>query len=363
MKFSILCAEAILLFLTFAAWKKASSVVQWKCALLAQEFGHWFALLALVAAVASCWAFTLWTSRGVSIVVCLLAAIALLQPALFAARSSEGFHWQRLWVGPFLSSAKATVERCSFWHEANESLDLLVYRPMLTSTPAMPCVLVVHSGGWDKGSADEFGDWHRELASHGVVVLSMNYRLAPQYQWPVQREDVRHAVQWARSNADVLDINTDQLFIMGRSAGGQIASACAYALPELGIRGCILFYSPMDMIFARKYAYAKDVLNSLKLLRQYLGGDPEDATAAYESASAIHFVNETTPPTLLMHGALDSLVWVEQSRRLRRRLVEAKVSCQYIELPCATHAFDYFPSTPGGQLSMQQVLNFLAKHA
>jgi acetyl esterase/lipase len=64
---------------------------------------------------------------------------------------------------------------------------------------------------------------------------------------------------------------------MGRSAGGQIASACAYSLPELQIRGCILIYSPMDMIFARRYADEKDILNSRLLLRQYLGGDPEQA--------------------------------------------------------------------------------------
>lgn len=356
MKVTILVTEALVALLVAAAWIRASTSWQWKTALLAQEFGHWFALLAIVVVILawSLWSgWRLWavSSVGVSL------AVALMIPAMLAARETASFNWTRLWLPWLYTRAEIAVERHSFWQQADESLDLIVYRA--PTTKPTPWLLVLHTGGWDSGSADEFADAHRELCVHGITVIAMSYRLAPKHPWPAQRDDVARAVVWVRAHAGKLGIDPDQLFLMGRSAGGQIASACGYSMPELKARGVILFYSPMDMIFARKYAYAEDILNSLQLLRQYLGGDPEQAPENYRSASAVNFISATTPPTLLFHGERDSLVWVEQSRRLTARLRAAQASCCCFELPCSTHGFDYFPSTPGGQLGVQQTLRFI----
>jgi hypothetical protein len=61
---------------------------------------------------------------------------------------------------------------------------------------------------------------------------------------------------------------------MGRSAGGQIAETVAVTGTQPGVIGCIALYAPADMNFAYQYANKKDILNSDKLLRQYLGGTP-----------------------------------------------------------------------------------------
>ncbi len=357
-KHCTLGGQAAMACMVAAAWVKPDKLWQWKAALLAQEFGHWFAVVSLLLAIIAWQVFDGW-KRGVLAVIALALAAVLMAPAVQASQLVEGFSWSRLWLPWVGGHAEVTMERRTFWQGDGESLDLLVYHPGKQSV-ARPWVLVAHTGGWDGGSADEFRAWNAELASHNVVVIAMNYRLAPRHQWPAQRDDVVHAVAWARAHAGELGIDPARLILMGRSAGGQIASACAYGLPELKARGCILFYSPFDMNFARRYAYAEDILNSLQLLRQYLGGDPEQSPENYHSASAIDFVNASTPPTLLLHGARDSLVWVEQSRRLAKRLDEAGVPHRFLEPQWATHGCDYFPGTPDGQLSMQAVVKFIA---
>ena len=353
----VLITQALLLCLVAAAWIKADRLWQWKAALLAQEFGHWLAVVSLVTSVFA-WPVFAGGVRYGSSLLGLTAALVFMIPAFGAARQTPGFDWARMWMPWRASPAGIIAERKVFWQQDGQELDLIVYRPM-TAAAGLPWVLSVHGGGWDGGTADEFAAWHQELASHGVVVLAMNYRLAPAHHWPAQMDDVKHAVTWARAHALELGIDPARLVMLGRSAGGQIASACTYGQPELKVAGCICFYSPMDMNFARRYAYAEDILNSLQLLRQYLGGDPEQVPENYRTASAFNFVGRSTPPTLLLHGTGDSLVWVEQSRRMAKRLDEAGIAHRYIELPWATHGCDYFPFTPDGQLSMHAVTSFI----
>jgi len=70
-------------------------------------------------------------------------------------------------------------------------------------------------------------------------------------------------------------------------------------------------------------------------------------------------VQPNSPPTLLLHGARDELVWVRQSRRLAAVLQRKQARYLYLEFPWATHAFDFNFNGPGGQISRYAVLNFL----
>ncbi|MEY5009734.1 MAG: hypothetical protein RLZZ253_873, partial [Verrucomicrobiota bacterium] len=135
----------------------------------------------------------------------------------------------------------------------------------------------------------------------------------------------------------------------------------AYGLGHPAIRGVIAFYAPADLFFARQFARSDDVLNSLKLLRDYLGGDPEQVPEAYRSSSAIGLATPKSPPTLLLHGTRDELVWVLQSRRLHAHLQKIGAQSHFLELPWATHAFDFNPHGPGGQISTWAVEGFLRR--
>jgi acetyl esterase/lipase len=132
-------------------------------------------------------------------------------------------------------------------------------------------------------------------------------------------------------------------------------------VPDIKAKGCIALYSPMDLEFAHTWSREDDIIGALKLLRNYLGGDPEDASENYRTASAINFVTPKSVPTLLLHGRRDALVWVEQSIRYKAKYEKVGIAdrCKFVELPWAVHAFDYVPNSPGWQVSLYEVKEFL----
>jgi acetyl esterase/lipase len=169
------------------------------------------------------------------------------------------------------------------------------------------------------------------------------------------------AVAHLRADAARFGIDPDRIVFIGRSAGGQIASAIAATGAHRWLRGCVCLYSPFDMMFAYEHGSDDDMLRSRWLLRCFLGGPPEMEAAAYREASAYLHAQETAPPFLLMHGGRDELVWTLQSERFAGRLAELGVPHVLVELPWATHAFDYNMTGPGGQITAACLEAFLRK--
>lgn len=341
----------------------------WKFALLAGEFGHGLALVAGGISGATwglrdgyCgWA---WGTVGVSTI----AMVMLLRPTLEAwriaralpAELASAFGGEKPAFGAFslagyFASAPAPVV-----------LETRAYAPGLklnffraVGRPVAPCVVVIHGGGWDGGDREQLVDLNHWLARRGFAVAAIDYRLAPQSIWPAQREDTLAALAYLKAHAVQLGVDAERFVLFGRSAGGQIASAVAYESADPTIRGVVTFYAPHDMFFAYNSAREDDFLKSPHLMRQYLGGPPSVAQANYESASGHQKVRVGSPPTLLVHGLIDTLVWNQHSVRLQARLTEARVPHAYVELPWATHAFEFNLAGPSGQLARYALEWFL----
>ncbi|HET8715062.1 MAG TPA: prolyl oligopeptidase family serine peptidase, partial [Holophagaceae bacterium] len=126
-----------------------------------------------------------------------------------------------------------------------------------------------------------------------------------------------------------------------------------------GLKALVAFYAPADLDFAYAYSKPDDLLHSRQLEEAYLGGDPRTRAAAYHDASAPRFVTGDAPPTLLLHGPGDPLVWFKQSERLKAKLDAEKVPSALVALPFATHGFDWTPNGPDGQLADGLVAAFL----
>jgi acetyl esterase/lipase len=243
------------------------------------------------------------------------------------------------------------------YSEAAGGLELDFYAAEREAAAA--CIIMLHTGGWDNGTRREFLQLNEHLAARGYAVAAIDYRLAPIHPWPAQMEDTIAAIRYLEDRAEELGVDPKKFVLMGRSAGGQIAEAVSVTGKQPGVVGCIALYAPADLHFAFKYADKKDILDSDKLLRQYMGGTPEEKKQNYDSASPYLQVNPNTPPTLLIHGASDELVWVKQSERYAARLKEQGVKHVFLRLPWATHALDYSWNSPGGQLTTWAVEQFL----
>jgi acetyl esterase/lipase len=347
-------------------------IVNWKLAMLAGEFCYWFLLLSLGMA-AVIWVNhregPAWAMAGLT--VCGLATLFFMKPVIEAwlvsrklpDRLEKAFGPARLAELSF--SLRGFLRKKppagSFQtHNFSPGLQLNLYLPPDSKGP-VPCVLVIHGGGWDGGNRSELSGFNDWLVAQGYAVAAVDYRLAPAHPWPAQREDVLAAIAWLKSHANEMLVDADRLVLLGRSAGGQIASAVGYAEGDPAIRGVIALYAPHDMPFAWSVSREDDALNSIKLMSQYMGGPPDQGrNEIYHTASAqLNVTPDSTPPTLLLHGAIDTLVWRRHSERLATRLHEAGRPHVLVEFPWATHAFEYNLSGPSGQLTTYSVRWFL----
>jgi acetyl esterase/lipase len=345
--------------------------LDWRLAVLVDQFGYLVAVVPLAAALLAAF---LPGSRGAPAVAACAAGAAgfalLFQPCVQAwavgralPRRLEARFGRAEIPGPAFSfsalfrGAPGPVPKTTWTYSGSLQLDFYA----AIGRSHAPCIIAIHGGGWDdgdRGQVPQFNDW---LARSGYAVAAISYRLAPGATWPAQRDDVSAAVAFVKDHAGEWGVDSSRLVVMGRSAGGQIAEASAYAFHDPAVRGVIALYAPADMNFAYAFSREDDAIKSPSLLRKFLGGTPEEAPAAYESASGILLVGPETPPTLMVHGKIDTLVWHRQSERLSTRLTEARVPNLLVSLPWATHALEYNLGGPSGQLTRYAVAWFLAR--
>ena len=106
------------------------------------------------------------------------------------------------------------------------SLALRMYRGADASV--LPCLLLLHGGGWVLGDLDSHDGVCRRLArASGGCVIAVDYRLAPEHQFPAAVEDAAAAMRWVSDHATDLGIDPARLAVGGDSAGGNLAAVLA----------------------------------------------------------------------------------------------------------------------------------------
>jgi acetyl esterase len=115
-------------------------------------------------------------------------------------------------------------------------IDVRAYAP--DGDGPFPAVLRIHGGAWIMGSIDwpTFRAYARELTERvPCVVVDVDYRLAPEFQFPVALEDCYAALEWLLAHTDSLHVDPRRIAIVGDSAGGNLAAAvCLMARDRRG---------------------------------------------------------------------------------------------------------------------------------
>ncbi|WP_304118277.1 alpha/beta hydrolase [Mycolicibacterium bacteremicum] len=110
-----------------------------------------------------------------------------------------------------------------------------VYRPE-SSDARPPVVLFLHGGGWVVGDLDSYDGTAREHAvGAGAVVVSVDYRLAPEHPYPAAVDDVWAVTQWVAEHADELGADATRIAVAGDSAGGNLAAVVALLARDAGL--------------------------------------------------------------------------------------------------------------------------------
>ena len=140
----------------------------------------------------------------------------------------------------------AAVEDVVIDGPAGVSIRARTYRPQVAADP-LGALLWFHGGGWIMGDLDGFDRVARSLANAaGAIVVSVDYRLAPEHPFPAAMQDADAAVVWARGHgAQQLGFDADRVAVGGDSAGGNLAAVAARHAGA-ALRTQLLVYPALD---------------------------------------------------------------------------------------------------------------------
>jgi acetyl esterase len=207
-----------------------------------------------------------------------------------------------------------------------------------------PCLVFFHGGGWVIGNLETHDVVCRKLADEGeLIVISVDYRLAPEHQFPAAVDDAITATKWIAANAIKLDIDPSRLMVGGDSAGGNLAAVVALAArdgngPE--IAGQVLIYPATD--FSRKHPSHREVETSILLthsvigwfMNNYMGSaDINDWRASPARAKTLAGL----PPAYVLTAGADPLR--DEGDEYAKRLKEAGVDVTYRHFGGQFHGF------------------------
>jgi triacylglycerol lipase len=229
-------------------------------------------------------------------------------------------------------------------------IGMRIYRPRDESGP-LGGIYHIHGGGYVAGSAKELEFIHRPLAAAlNCVIVSVDYRLAPETAFPGAIEDCYAGLAWTIAHADELGIDAGRLGVMGESAGGGLAAALALLVRDRGEHRLAFQHLTYPMIddrtcIAPPHAYAGEFIwtphNNRFGWAALIGGEPGGGDVSPYCAAARAEDLTGLPPTFIMTGTLD--LFVDEDIEYARRLIAAGVPTELHVHPGAFHGFDALP--------------------
>ena len=222
-----------------------------------------------------------------------------------------------------------------------------IYRPE-KQAGLLPALLWIHGGGYILGDIDQEDTTTKQFTLAGeCVVVSVEYRLAPEHPYPAPLEDCYAALKWLSSHAGELKVDRSRVAIGGASAGGGLAAGLAVLARDRAEVKTIFQLLVYPMIDDSNIAPPSDTLpdalfwtreNNLIGWRSYLGCEPGgEGISCY--ASAFRASNlEGLPAAYIAVGDID--LFAQEDIGYSRRLIAAGVPTELHVYPGGCHAFD-----------------------
>jgi len=212
-------------------------------------------------------------------------------------------------------------------------------------------LIYMHGGGWVVGSVDILDPFCRLLSdASGVIILSLEYRLAPEHPYPAALEDTLDAVRWATENAEKWGGDASRIALGGDSAGGNLAAVaanrlCSEGLPQF-LRSLLLLYPVTDHPSAGHPSYSENASGyglEANLMRwfwdQYASGvlpdDPDISPLQIKDVPAL-------PPTLVATAEYDVLR--DEGIAYAEKLKAVGTAVTHLHAPDMCHNFPTMPN-------------------
>lgn len=260
-----------------------------------------------------------------------------------------------------LGSAALDVTYCTP-DGRDQKLD--IYYP--ASGGPWPVLLYVHGGGWHEGDKTEGEGW-LGLNDLGILVASVNYRMAAEGKFPVMIEDVQCAVRYLRAHSAEHNIDPDRIAAAGASAGGHLVALLGtvddtavwdrseYDEQSSRVQAVITLAGLFDFT-----AQLPGGVNSA--VHYAFGKMPGDGSPEMAAASPVTYISADDPPFLILHGDKDGIVPLAQSEILHERLTGAGVPATLVVVQNGDHGLGGVNATPTWAEIIEIISTFLVEN-
>ena len=209
----------------------------------------------------------------------------------------------------------------------------------------LPAVVYYHGGGWVFGSLDGVDRSCRALANaSGCVIISVDYRLAPEYKFPAAVDDADAALRYVAEHAEEFDIDPNRIAVGGDSAGGNLAATVCLVARDRGgpkIAFQLLVYPVTDYEDDRpsSHEFAEGYFLTTAMMDYFWGHylvRPEDGTHPHASPIKAESLADL-PPAFVITAECDPIR--DQGEAYAQRLRESGVPAAVQRYDGAIHAF------------------------
>ena len=214
------------------------------------------------------------------------------------------------------SSGITAIPDLSYGTGDRQMLDL--YRPD-GAQAALPTILFFYGGSWKRGSREKYAFAARALAREGYLVAVADYRTYPDVKFPAFVHDGAKAVAWLTQNAEKYGGHTDQIHMVGHSAGAHIAAMIALDEKYLARENLSRDVLGRWVGLAGPYAFYPSKVRSVRDIFSDLSDENQARPITFAAVPG-------APSALLLHGGDDTLVLPENSEQLASALSAAGVS-------------------------------------
>ncbi len=186
-----------------------------------------------------------------------------------------------------------------------------VYHLEGVSSP-QPTIVSIHGGGWVYGDKERYQYYCMNLAQRGFTVVNFTYRLAPEFRFPSPIIDTNNVFSWIGENAEKYNIDKNNLFVVGDSAGGQLGSQYLALFTNEEFRKLFDIEFPVDKVKIKgaalncgAYYFKEQIMSGQSgFLTAYIDKDDE---TQMKQIDTLKYITDKFPPTFVMTSSKDFL--------------------------------------------------------
>ena len=238
-----------------------------------------------------------------------------------------------------------------------------VFAPRATSGSPRPVLIFVHGGGFTAGARklgadspfyDNVGVW---AVRHGLIGVTMTYRLAPQSRWPAAAQDIGAAVEWVHRNIAAMGGDSNRIFLLGHSAGAtHVASYVSHSQfwegAHLNIRGAIIASGSFDVTVGQVPA---DEQSFVDREGAYFIQDP----SRLAEQSSIPGLLSSPVPLLIVNAEFDPAYFLRRTAALKTAFEGSHRDARFVLLSAESHMSEIFSVNSEDESLSREIDHFI----